>query len=77
MGLTPNSNFDSYSTVQAGSELRGKPGIEVGVGAHMDTCGGVGRPRCVTHWSQISDPLHSSAVTWCAEISGALLHYGR
>ena len=35
--------------MQAGSELRGKPGIEVGVGAHMDTCGGVGRPRCVTH----------------------------
>ena len=54
----------------------GRRGIEV-AGAHTDTCGGVGSPRCVTHWPQISHPLHSSVVTWCAEISGALLHYGR
>ena len=29
--------------IMAGEELRWQ-------GAHTDTCGGVGSPRCVTHW---------------------------
>ena len=49
----PGHNFPMVLLlVQTMLELYCRRGIEAKVvvgGAHMDTCGGVGRPRCVTH----------------------------
>ena len=58
----------SYNSSMAIQELRQRRGDRGSYG-HLGGCWQVHRV------AQISDPLHSSVVTWRAEISGALLHY--